>query len=320
VITALIVVLTAVGLFAVSVPGVAARLAPAVAVRLLVPASVAITAAGWFVLGVAAFTWIGQQPEVAEHGPWSPQVLAATSPFSPTSSATATLLLAAAGVWTVTFTIRRARAMIAVHRTCGRLGAPGTLVVMEADIPDAFTTPEHTGRIIVTRGMLQALPPGEQAALLAHERSHVRHRHPWWIAVMDLAAAANPLLRPAARTIRHVIERWADEDAARIVADRSLVAKAVARAALARTAHVHHRAVTAATSGDVPARVTALLSPARRGRAAALAALALLAIMVASATAGALTVQARGELLFENAGGHDHHPRITAVTTGRAGP
>jgi Peptidase family M48 len=320
VIIALVVVLGTVGMFAVLVPALAARLAPAVAVRLLVPASVAITAAGWFVLGVTAFTWIGQQPEVAERGPWSPQVLAATSPFSRASSATATLLLVAAGVWTVGFTIRRARAMIAVHRTCGRLGAPGTLVVMEADVPDAFTTPELTGRIIVTRGMLQALPPAEQAALLAHERSHLRHRHPWWIAAMDLAAAANPLLRPAARTIRHVIERWADEDAAHILADRPLVAKALARAALASTAHVQHRAVTAATGGDVPARVNALLCPARRGRTAPLAALALLAILVASATGGALTVQARGEQLFENAAGHDHHQHINAETTSRTAP
>jgi Zn-dependent protease with chaperone function len=301
VITALLVVLASAGLFAVSVPRLAVRLAPAVAVWLLVPASVAISVAGWFVLGVAAFTWIGQQPEVAEYGPWSPQVLAATTPFSRTSSMAATMLLTAAGVWTVLFTYRRARTLLHLHRHCGRLGAPGALVVVDADIPDAFTTPEVTGRIIVTRGMLRALGPGEQAALLAHERSHLAHRHPWWIAVMDLAAAANPLLRPAAGTIRQLVERWADEDAARTVADRALVARALARAALARHTHLHNAVVTAATGGDVPARVRALMHPGRRAPAPALLAAGLVVVMVASAAAGALTVRSRGEQLFEQA-------------------
>jgi hypothetical protein len=312
VITAVLVVLTSGGLFAVSAPRLAAWLAPAVAVRVLVPASVAITAAGWFVLGVAGFFWVGQQPEVAEYGPWDPRVLAATTPFSRTSSMTATVLLAAAGVWTVLFAVGRARLMLRVHRTSGRLSAPGGLVVVDADIPDAFTTPEVTGRIIVTRGMLRALDADERAALLAHERSHLAHRHPWWIAVTDLAAAANPLLRPASRAIRHGVERWADEDAARVLADRPLVARAVARAALARHTHRRDHLVTAATGGDVPARVIALLHPARRTPRRAVLVQAMVAVLVAGAVAGALIVQTRGERLFEHAAASavTDHPAI----------
>ncbi len=100
--------------------------------------------------------------------------------------------------------------------------------------------------------------------------------------------------------MRHTAERWADEDAAHALADRHLVARAVARAALAR--HAHHAAaqvVTAGTGGDVPARVRALLTPpAPRHRPA----IAALATLLTALTLGTATVQQQGERLFERAG------------------
>lgn len=58
---------------------------------------------------------------------------------------------------------------------------------------------------------------------------------------------------------RLALERWADEEAGAAVADRQLVARAVARAALAtKRAPV---AAMAATGGPVPQRVKALLAP-----------------------------------------------------------
>jgi predicted transcriptional regulator len=47
------------------------------------------------------------------------------------------------------------------------------------------------------------------------------------------AAAVNPLLAPVREAVTYLVERWADEEAAEAVADRRLVARAVARAALA---------------------------------------------------------------------------------------
>jgi Zn-dependent protease with chaperone function len=299
-ITAVVVVLAAGLAYAACGPRLARALAPATAVRLLVPASLAVTAAVWFVLAVAAFIWIGQDSAVAALGPWSPQTLRSQTPIPLTPAVAAFGVLLAVAGCAVIFVARRARALLDVHRVCGRLGAPGALVVLEIDTPDAFTTPEATGRIFVTRGMLRALPADEQAALLAHERSHLAHRHAWWVLAAGLAAAANPLLTRTGRAIRQSVERWADEDAAHVLADRTLVARAVARAALARRAHDTAATVVAAgTGGDVPARVQALLTPPTPHRASAIAVLAVLLTALTLATA---TVERQGEGLFERAG------------------
>lgn len=297
----LLAVLALAGVFALAGPIIARRVAPAVATRLLVPASLMIAAASTFTLGVAAFTLIGQVPEIAELGPWSPNTLRVDTPVPPGAAIVGCLLLSYAAISALSLVSRRSLAMVGVHRTCGRLGAPGSLVVVESDTPDAFTTPEATGRIIVTRGMLNALRPKERDAMLAHEASHLRHRHTWWLLAADLAAAINPTLRATARTLRHTVERWADEDAADTVADRRTVAHAVARAALAADAYRCRRpaTVTAATGGDVPARVAALLAPRRRRPAVAVAAVALSLLLLGATADATLAVQHHGEFLFE---------------------
>ncbi|MEU3844147.1 hypothetical protein AB0E88_29510, partial [Streptomyces sp. NPDC028635] len=84
--------------------------------------------------------------------------------------------------------------------------------------------------------------------------------------VLPLAARCHPALRPVRAAIRLAAERAADEAAATAVGDRRLTARAIARAALAtHTADTARPAMTpAATSGPVPRRVAALLSPAAR--------------------------------------------------------
>ncbi|WP_446215371.1 M56 family metallopeptidase [Micromonospora sp. IBHARD004] len=303
-IIALGVVLTSVAAYACCGPWLSRTLRPALAVRLLAPTGLLVTAALWFAAAVAAATWIGQDAEVAAVGAWSAQALRSQAPVPWPVSAAALLALAAAATRTAGFLIRRARAMRAAHRDCGRLGEPGSLVVLDIDTPDAFTTPEATGRIVVTRGMLRALAPDERAALLAHEASHLSHRHAWWTTAVDLSAAANPTLAPTARKLRNAVERWADEDAAARLGDRRLVARALARAALARRRHPGDL-LPAATGGDVPDRVRALLDPPvpRRGPA-----VAVLALVLAALTLGAATVQHQGERVFERAE-HAHSPR-----------
>jgi hypothetical protein len=122
----------------------------------------------------------------------------------------------------------------------------------------------------------------------------------------DVAAAANPLLGPTARTVAHTVERWADEDAAIAVADRTLAARTLARTALlmhrGRTA-VPGTAALGVMNDDVPSRVQALLAPPPRHRPAAVAALVALTLTCTVATAA---VQHLGEQLFEHAGAPTH--------------
>ncbi len=254
-------------LVAVTGPGLGRRLPPAAATRLLVTASVLVAGCSVFVLGVTAFTWIGQLPPIATLGQWSAADLRAADPIPiEVAAGSAALLLSAAGWW---------------------------LVV-------AFTTPQPAGRIVVTTGLLHALSGDERRVVLAHETSHLLHRHAWWLLAADLAAAANPLLRPTARAAARCVERWADEDAATTIGDRRIAARALARTALlTRNPDLAGTLALPATGGDVPTRVRALLQPPPPARPASIAALAVLLLVLSAAT---VIVQHRGEQLFEHAG------------------
>ncbi|OLE30537.1 MAG: hypothetical protein AUG44_01010, partial [Actinobacteria bacterium 13_1_20CM_3_71_11] len=274
------------------------RLPPAAATRLLVPASLVVAASGVWVLIAVAFTWVAQFQVVSRYGDWSAEQVRAGTPF-PTVIAVACCLLAvlALGRATVAGT-RRVRVLLAVRQSCRHVGEPGSLVVLDNDRPDAFATPGARGRIVVTTGLLRALTADERRALLAHEASHLRHRHAWWLLAAELAVAANPMLSSTVRAIGHAVERWADEDAARAVTDRRLVARTLARTALLIRAAAPSQALPA-TGGDVPGRVRALLEPAPRPRVVPLAVLA--ALLVAT-TLAAGTVQRRGDELLDQAG------------------
>ena len=94
-ITALVAVLACTIVFAIVGPVIARRVAPAWATRMLVPASLLmIAAATIFALSAAAFTLIGQFPEIAELGPWSPTRSARTPRSRPVPLSAGGLLLA----------------------------------------------------------------------------------------------------------------------------------------------------------------------------------------------------------------------------------
>nr|WP_223186357.1 M56 family metallopeptidase [Streptomyces sp. CBMA29] len=107
---------------------------------------------------------------------------------------------------------------------------------MENDAVIAYTIPGRHRRIVVSTGMLRSLSAVQRRALLAHETSHLRHRHHRYVQLARLAAAANPLVRPVSRAVDLAVERWADENAAVEVGDRRTVAHALAAAALASAA------------------------------------------------------------------------------------
>ncbi len=298
-ITAVLVCVGACLAFAAAAPAAGRRLPPAAAGRLLTAGSVLAAGCGGFVLAVLAFIWIGQIGEVAEIGHWSPLTLQTASTIpAPVGVLAGTILLPLA-LLGVRAAAHRSRALLDVHLTCRRLAGPGRVAIIDSAVPDAFTTPELVGRIVITTGMLAALDPDQRRALIAHERSHLTHRHTWWRLAADLAAAVNPLLRPTAATVAWACERWADEDAAAVVGDRQLAARAVAAAALATRRRYLSPAVSAATGGHVPQRVRALLAPPPRRRPLLTAALVL---VLAAGTSGAVAVGLAGDHLFEHAG------------------
>jgi hypothetical protein len=167
----------------------------------------------------------------------------------------------------------------------GAEGHDGSLEVIVSDEPMAYAVPGRPGHIAVSVGMLRLLDPAERQVLLAHERAHLHGRHHRYLWVVALSSAAVPVLRPLRSRIRLATERWADEVACREVGDRRLVARTVARAALARDAYPEGRALAMAEAGAV-ARVEALLRrPAHRAKAVAAttAQLAVLGAVAASA-------------------------------------
>jgi Zn-dependent protease with chaperone function len=285
--------------YAAAGPALARDLTPAVAVRLLVVASVVVAASSLVVLFVVALIWVGQLPVVANYYDWSAETLRSTDPLPVVVGVVSALLVVAIVPYLVTVALRRTRALWTARRACRRRGRDRRrLVVVESDRAAAFATPVGGGRIVVTTGLLRVLSADERRALLAHEASHLSHGHVWWVLAADLAAAANPLLRRAAHHVNHTVERWADEDAAREVGDRQVVARALARAALHRPASVPGSAL-AALGGQVPDRVRALLNPPPR-RHSLLAAVTLVALLLTSAV-GALVAQQHTKSLLHNA-------------------
>ena len=174
-------------------------------------------------------------------------------------------------------------ALIAVLATCTRTawrhhrvrrraeralgGLPTTPVaVLPDESPYAYALPGRRDRIVVTTGMLAGLTGPERRALFAHERVHLARRHHRFLLTVQLAARADPFLRPLRNAVTYTAERWADEEAATAVGSRRTVAQAIGKSALiSRGAPIATLAHFAA-AGPVPRRVAALLGPAPAGR------------------------------------------------------
>ena len=180
---------------------------------------------------------------------------------------------------------RRARRATRRLRTAQRHFPPGELIVVRSAAALAHAIPgrwNRPGRIVVSDGMLRVLPPDERRVLLAHERSHLRHRHDRYRRLVRLAAMINPALRPTVQATDFLLERWADEDAAREVGSRRLTARALARAAVAAAGHDPRAAQAAFAAQRVSSRVHALVAaPPRRGARLALVLAAALGITAA---------------------------------------
>ncbi|MBI0294180.1 M56 family metallopeptidase [Streptomyces sp. PRKS01-29] len=144
-------------------------------------------------------------------------------------------------------------------------GLPDALVTtLPDDKAYAYALPAASGkpgRIVVSTAMLACLSGSEQRAMIAHEQAHLAGRHHRYLLAAQLAARANPLLRPLQRAVAYCAERWADEEAAREVGDRTVTARAVGKAALVSRGTPAATLAGFAAPGPVPRRVAALLGP-----------------------------------------------------------
>jgi Zn-dependent protease with chaperone function len=146
-----------------------------------------------------------------------------------------------------------------VHAETGELVVVRSSAVLALTLPATRTSP---GRILVSDRMLRALDAAERRVLLAHERSHLHHRHDRYRRLVGIAANLNPLLRPTVGAVDLLLERWADEDAAREVGSRDLTARALARAAVAVGPGRQRLWQPSFAAQKVLSRVNALLAPA----------------------------------------------------------
>ncbi len=279
-------------------PALAARCAPKWTVWSLTVLTLVAALATGLVLCAIAGLGFAEIPAVGDLGHWSAAALAdrarVPAPLAAAAAVVAAILLGAA----IVHLLRAVRGLIDAARSCRALGpGVGGLIVVDDDRVAAFAIPALRGRTVVSRALLRTLDADERRAVLSHESAHLRHRHFVYVQLVELAGAANPLLRPAGAAVRRAVESWADDDAAEAVGDRVCVARAVAKATLARrvTRPAGHALGVAATS-DLAHRMRYLLDPEQRrtGRCVALM------FIIATICAGsALAVGAHAHAMFE---------------------
>ena len=179
---------------------------------------------------------------------------------------------------------RRQRALLALLAH-GDPKVPGALVV---DYPTAaaYCLPGLRSRIVVLSvGTLELLGRGELAAVLAHERAHLRERHDLVVLPFTALRRAFPrsaMCAEAHRAVALLVEMLADDRALRGRPARELVS-ALVRFGTAGTCPAPAGAL-AAGEGDMAARVARLLQPVRPLPAAASAAVCLGAGLLVAAT------------------------------------
>ena len=291
-------------------PAAVLRLHPGQAVPLLTWAALALSGACGAALSAIAAAVLAAVGAVAAEGHWSAAKLRTQLPLpvwcGVVAAAVVALLVVRAVYRTVRIGIELVRAD-RLSRSLRRRGGP--VVVLDDDAAGAYTVAGIRGCVVLSRQLLDSLDEDQRRVVTAHELSHLARRHHLYLHLVDLAAAANPLLRRLPATVRLGVERWADEDAAAGVGDRRLTGTSLARVALLRQALDRSdrgggslgATVLGLVQGSTVARVQALLRPAPRRRTgwvltAAAGALAVLAVGLASLDHIQDAIEAAGRL------------------------
>jgi hypothetical protein len=282
----------------------AARLEPRQATWLLTLAAVALAACSTVALALLAAYAAASTPILAALGDYSRAIVRRGDPTPPAAGAIAALALAGAAVAVAIIFRNRARALAESYRRAAAFRGSDGVVVVPGPAIDAYALPGRPGRIVVSGPLLDQLNVSSQAALVAHEQAHLSGRHHLFAAAARLAAAANPMLLPVARTVEYALERWADEHAAAVTGDRGLVAETIGQVALMASERPSRmpkvslgivgswsRRLSVAWAGPVPRRVAALLTAPPRRRILLLAACAVVVLL-----AGVAALETAGDL------------------------
>lgn len=261
---------------------VAALLLASAVHRSLPPRAAALTLTGTLVVAAAATVWslamLGLD-FLVDRTRWCRDLLRGHV-HVPTSMGVAALAIVS---WGTVAAVKTAHG----HWRATRTPAPdGDLLVLDTTSLLAYAVPGRHPHVVVSEGMLDLLDADERNAMLAHEFAHLRHHHHRFLALSELAASFVPPLRFVARRVRFATERWADQDAAREVGDPTIVARAIARAALEQGPST--RRALALSDTDVTARVEDLMSNQLPGRLAGPVPTAIFALVVLSGTASAI--------------------------------
>lgn len=243
------------------------HLHPRLATRLLTVMAGVMASCSTLCLGLLMVVGTAQLPGNPLPDGWSDPEVRAAVPYDEVAGRAAIPALLAVAVACAGTLWRHGRTRRRAH---GALtGLPATNVaVLPDDTPYAYALPGGVrGRIVVSTALLRVLRPAERRALFAHERAHLAAGHHRFLLVAQLAARANPFLRPLRTVVSYTTERWADEEAAREVGDRRTVARAIGRAALVSRGTPLPTLAGLAAPGPVPRRVAALLGPAPATRA-----------------------------------------------------
>lgn len=228
------------------------RVTPDFAVALLAAIAVVGAAAVLWALALVVVGGLIGVPGLLDQLAWCRRVLAASHQAPLPVAAVAAAVLTAGGARAVRFDLRW-------RRTVRGYQGHGGVDVLASPEPLAFAAPGRPGTVVVSEGLLRLLDADEQAAVIAHEQTHLAKKHGRYLRLAGLSAAFVPVLAPLARQVRFATERAADEGAVVAVGDRRTVARAIARAALATSPS----GVLAVGGDSVAARVAELVDPPR---------------------------------------------------------
>ncbi|SEF18901.1 M56 family metallopeptidase [Jiangella alba] len=180
--------------------------------------------------------------------------------------------------WRAAERARHAAALRLVGRREAVLGA----AVVDHDVPLAYCLPGRGRQIVLTTAALERLSRPQLAAVLAHERAHLRSRHDLLIAAALVLKHAFPWVPAFAHAHEHVccLVEMAADDAALRTHDRLTLAEGILRVAAGRPA-----APALGAGSSSGARVRRLIAPRQRLGAAR-------GLLVAAAVAGPLLTMA----------------------------
>lgn len=198
-----------------------------------------------------------------------------------------TLVIGARLLWATSLVAIKTRRRRARHRDLvdildsrsGEAHVHGSDVrVLESHDPIAYCLPGLRQRVVLSEGTLSNLDPDALAAILSHERSHLRARHDL---VLEAFAAVNHAFPRVVRStsalgsVRLLVELLADDSAVRVTGPRPL-----ARALVACSGASAPRGALAAGGPTTLIRIERLCAPRPTRAVAALAYLASAAILV----------------------------------------